>query len=514
MLEALNRVMLRKIEEEMAVLKFSIMADETSDICHHEQMVIVLRYHDKNTGKPIERLVALQKLEKTNAESIFNEINLLLKRMHLHWQNFLGVCFDGASAMAGQFTGVQARCKNENADILFVHRYAHCLNLVLVDSCISHRNNPLIFDFFGTIQVIYNFIEGSPQRHVVFEKIVKQTDTELKTLKSLSETRWACRTEAVSAVYEQLSEIVEAIEDIKETTTVSKVKVTASGILRDIKSFDFIISLEIMQPILEMIVVVSRILQRPGIDLCEAMSRIDNLADALYKFRTDDDIYDQIYTKAEDTCKKLNVEIPPPKRRKVSCRIDENPSTAATIQTKKDGIKYFTFYKVLDDLSVGLNERFSQETKLLISSTSRLIKLMSNNEVDFDVVSNTFHLSKSRLKAEVKILAENFPLKKPFSTIPDWLTWFGESDSRKVSFREYFKMLSSFSVIPVTSCTCERCFSKLQIVLSKLRNSMSQERLFHLMVPFVEQELASSIDFSEVVDEFKRMVPFDRRMPL
>jgi len=69
-----------------------------------------------------------------------------------------------------------------------------------------------------------------------------------------------------------------------------------------------------------------------------------------------------------------------------------------------------------------------------------------------------------------------------------------------------------FTIIPVTSCTCERVFSKLTIVKNKLRSTMSQERLESLLLLFTEQEMVSKIDLNAVIDEFNSMG--NRRMSL
>ena len=74
--------------------------------------------------------------------------------------------------MSGPLTGVQERCKEKNPSILFVHCYGHCLNLSLVSACTDDEENPKICDFFGIIQLIYNFIEDSSKRHSVFEEIM------------------------------------------------------------------------------------------------------------------------------------------------------------------------------------------------------------------------------------------------------------------------------------------------------------------------------------------------------
>lgn len=39
-----------------------------------------------------------------------------------------------------------------------------------------------------------------------------------------------------------------------------------------------------------------------------------------------------------------------------------------------------------------------------------------------------------------------------------------------------------FSVITVTSCSCERVFSKLTMVQNKLRSSMQQDQLNNIIV--------------------------------
>jgi len=169
------------------------MADETSG--HNEQMAIVLRFFDDKLNSPVEHLVAIRSLTSVDAQAIFNELKVVLS---INWKNVLSVCFDGAAAMSGSVSGVQMRCKELNSNIVYVHCYAHCLNLILVDACTLHKGNRLIFDFFVIVQFIYTFIEGNCSRHATFEKISNEIGSTFRTLKSLSTTRWACRAEAVA----------------------------------------------------------------------------------------------------------------------------------------------------------------------------------------------------------------------------------------------------------------------------------------------------------------------------
>jgi len=65
--------------------------------------------------------------------------------------------------------------------------------------------------------------------------------------------------------------------------------------------------------------------------------------------------------------------------------------------------------------------------------------------------------------------------------------------------------------MPVTSCSCERTFSKLNLVKTKLGSTMGQERLDGLLNMFIEQEQAYNVDYEEVIDIFKTLDPTSKR---
>ena len=59
-------------------------------------------------------------------------------------------------------------------------------------------------------------------------------------------------------------------------------------------------------------------------------------------------------------------------------------------------------------------------------------------------------------------------------------------------------LLSSGSTI----ASCERSFSKLKLILSYLRSSMSQERLCDLALLDIERDETKKTNFDEIIDEF------------
>ena len=180
------------------------------------------------------------------------------------------------------------------------------------------------------------------------------------------------------------------------------------------------------------------------------------------KMRNNDNEFNNIYEKIENTCSKLNIAISEIRKRKISVKVDNRPNTSSVIESKKEEIKFFSYYFVLDSLVHSLEDRFNQETKNLI--VSKIMKLKNYEETDIEIVSEYFNLNQESLKAEIRLLYQKAVEEKIFKfgvNIRIWLQWFSKNRHNESVYKYFFKLIKNFSVIPVTSCTCERCFLKL-----------------------------------------------------
>lgn len=507
-LQSIHNVMFRSIVSTIHKKQVSIIADDTTDLGHNEQMSIVIRYFDDDLFAPNECFIGLRRLLLVDAQSIFNELSHVMDNLSIEWTDIVAVCFDGASTMSGYLSGVQAKFKEKNSKILYVHCYAHCLNLLLVDACTSSKDNKIVFDFFGIIQLTYSFIEGSAVRHAVLEKISSETNISLKTLKSLSNTRWACRAEAVTAIKHNYLALIPALEEIINLSKLPEVCAKGRGLLFQIRSFNFIFGLEMMDPVLRLINKVSKILQSEDNDLLSAMNNINSLQSSFQEMRNEE-YFSTIFKKSTEISEALGIPFPLVKKRKVSSRIDNN-TTQVYEETKEQELRIKSFYPMLDLIINGINERFSQETMNIINAIDKLLKL-NITRTDIYFLSDHFQCNRNELETEVQLLKNNDTIK--INSLHDWLQWFKISN-HKLYFSNFFQVIQRFMVIPVTSCTCERSFSKLSVVKSKLRTTMRQDRLNTLMLLSVERELAVKIDTDEVINDFKNKVEFKRRMIL
>ena len=56
--------------------------------------------------------------------------------------------------------------------------------------------------------------------------------------------------------------------------------------------------------------------------------------------------------------------------------------------------------------------------------------------------------------------------------------------------------------IPVTVASTERRFSKLKIIKSYLRSTMSQERLSELAILSIENEILEELEYKNLISQF------------
>jgi len=153
---------------------------------------------------------------------------------------------------------------------------------------------------------------------------------------------------------------------------------------------------------------------------------------------------------------------------------------------KEDEMSVNVYYQTLDKLISGLNLRFYQETLTMIESMAHLLKLETNSDNIF-LLSSVFHLDAVNLETGIRLFKQSTDLSESNkANCEKWINWLTTPGaSREVIFCNIFKALKSFMVIPVTTCSCEKSFSKLSIVKTKLRSIMSQERLDNLLTMFI-----------------------------
>ena len=173
-LKIMAQHVLRSIAANLQESPFiSIMADETTDISNHEQVVIVIRWITKDLIVH-EEFIGLYEVACTDSATITAAIMDVLTRLNLSLSKVHGQCYDGASSMSGSRSGVAKRITDLEPRALFTHCYGHSLNLAASDSI---KQSELMQEALDTTREITKLVKCSPKREAIFKNIKKSIST-------------------------------------------------------------------------------------------------------------------------------------------------------------------------------------------------------------------------------------------------------------------------------------------------------------------------------------------------
>lgn len=181
----------------------------TPDLSHVDQLTFTIRY--VNDRVPVERFLKFIPIKEHKSEYLAETILNFLENHDIPIKDCRGQSYDNAANMSGKYTGLQARFKERCEFATFVPCAGHSLNLVGVHAagCVSEATK-----FFEMVQKVYNFFSGSTHRwNILTEHLGSK-----KVVKSLSQTRWSARADAVSAMHKSHEQIIEALIFIAKDT--------------------------------------------------------------------------------------------------------------------------------------------------------------------------------------------------------------------------------------------------------------------------------------------------------
>ena len=153
------------------------------------------------------------------------------------------------------------------------------------------------------------------------------------------------------------------------------------------------------------------------------------------------------------------------------------------------------FYEVLDVMISEFERRFNQESRQFLTLLGDLQKPKMAEDSVLSTVGAHFSLDPVALKNEWALMIND---KAIDATIPyKILRQFAEENRTNV----YIELTS---LLKNTSASYERSFSKLSLVKSKLRTTMTQGQLAGLLLPFIEQDLLQRVSHESILRYFAK----------
>ncbi|KAG8429796.1 hypothetical protein GDO86_019188 [Hymenochirus boettgeri] len=528
-------VQIRKmiLVQRNAAKYYSIILDCTPDISHKEQMTLMVRFvtatEDPESGSENvsikEHFLSFIEVDDTTGAGMTKVLLKYLETFQMDLQDMRGQGYDNGSNMKGKSKGVQAQVRGLNPRAFYVPCNSHSLNLVISDAATSCVE---AVGFFGIIQSLYVFFSASTQRWNVLKQHLATTH-QWFTLKPLSTTRWESRIDAVKAVRNQLGNIDDALTAVMEDptltgTTKSKTISDVRGLQKKICNFKFVCGLVVWYNILFEVNITSKRLQDMEADLSGAVEQIENTRLYLRNYRSDEKFEDVINT-AKKLAEELGIDGNFPleqcERVRHTTRQFDYESRDEPVTDPKQRFKVDFFFLVLDRVWESLNDRFEQlkEHSSMFGLLYTIPKVMDSSREDIrqqcDHLEKALsHDSQRDIDAE-ELCYELYALCRYLPTdckTPRAVLEYICKTKMSTIFPNVCVAIRILLTLPVTVASGERSFSKLKLIKTYLRSTMTQERLVGLATISIEHELAHSLDLDEAIQAFASQKA--RRAPL
>jgi hypothetical protein len=302
---------------------FGVIVDETTDISTTEQVSICLRYLTEDM-KPAEVFVGLYEVSSTTGENLCDVLLDVLKRLDLPLARLRSQCYDGASNMSGGFHGLQSRVKKLQPLAVYIHCYAHSLNLVLQEAA---RQVPIFRDSLDFLHRAAVLMGRSAKRKAILAN-------HSADIKAMCPTRWSVRAAAVKTGLENYESIMTALSEVAECSSCAAAGVEARSLYEQFDKSRMYFSLLIAESVFQPADHLSTLLQSSSMTASSGLKAVKTTYQIISSLRTQD-VFDNFIACTAQTSEKLQLQqLTKPRIRKPPKRLDSG--SAACEQTVEE----------------------------------------------------------------------------------------------------------------------------------------------------------------------------------
>ena len=273
------------------------------------------------------------------------------------------------------------------------------------------------------------------------------------------------------------------------------------------EAFPFTISLIMFDRILSCTKQLSDQLQSSSIDLSLAFDLVVATKSMLTEYRTTK-YWIKVYKYATDIAQLHSIDIQQTttkrKRREPTHLTDsvlvepmgfrDNLSTSEELKTQ-------LYFPVLDKFLTQLELHFDSKNVVVMNGIAACSpsSRMFLSYPDLKLFPENYNISTNNLQVEVALLSKVIGNKPNINTTVSFRNYLYSSQP---AYDSVFKLSQIALTIAVTCAECERSFSTLKRVKTRLRTRMLEERLADLAILSIEKEIVAFLDLDNIVDQF------------
>ncbi|XP_030298054.1 zinc finger BED domain-containing protein 5-like [Sparus aurata] len=195
-----------QLNDKVRDTRFALQMDEATDSNRDGLLITYVRFIDEDDLRE-ELLFCKKILGRATAEELFKIIDTYLKEANLKWEDCVGICTDGAQAMAGKRGGLQALIKRVSPNV----QWTHCM--IQREALASKQLSPELNDVMTDVIATVNYIKTRPVKSRIFSALCNEMGSDHTAVLFHSESRWLSRGKVLSRVFELRDEICIFLEE-------------------------------------------------------------------------------------------------------------------------------------------------------------------------------------------------------------------------------------------------------------------------------------------------------------
>ena len=445
---------------------WTLLADETS--IHGESLLgIYARLIHPDSFDPVEELIHCIPIEGTKALQLFNAIEIVITDRNLDISKLKCVSFDGAANMSSPINGVYGIMKTnwKLPSLIFQHCSAHRLQLVAKAVA---RESRAISDGLSTAQALYIFFNNSNKKLELLKGWAHGL-TEGKAIKlvEVAPTRWLSHGNAVKRLLKLYTAIAKTLEFIQDNINYDvDDRTRAMGLLHAMLSKRTTITFVYLDLVLSKLNSLSKLFQNKKVTLNTAiLATKDTISEFTELVSEQSRIANVTTLKVSEMMDSLNA---------VDLHIMD------PIARRTDLLDWQT--KLSAQLNEYTNALVAELSRRFGPDTEKVIGIVPFNHQDWPIMINQLQLQAFDTRAladEARHISKHISLSPQIDTSSPRKFWqsFLKDEYTREMFIEHSSVSALMLVLPLGSCSVERCFSYSSRICSDSRSALT---LYHV----------------------------------
>ena len=468
---------------------FSVCIDETTDVSVTKELIVYIRYICDGGVK--SSFLKVLELPNGTAGTITDSVCGLFRDLGFEVGRCCGLGSDGASVMLGSRSGVSKRLKDQVPFLVANHCIAHRLALAAGQSA---NEIPYLKRFKDILDQLYRFYEYSAVRTAGLKEIQDILNDPQMKLTQAKDVRWLSHDKAVHNLRRCFPSVITSLEREAEERNNAE----AVGLAKFVKTYNFVAALYMLSDVLPSLAGLSRAFQKHDIDFTVVRPLVIGTKAAI----------DALYETPGEHFSSLPAVLP---------TLEEFGVQQSTDRLAHD-FKQNVYCKYLATLSRHITDRFPdlslldgfsifnpkiipQELSLQPSHNTDKLQLLIDHYGPHSVIDS--EITKTEFQTFNSVVAANPDLKQ--LNMRDLMHHVVKTPEFSAMFPNLFKLAAIGLLLPVTTVDCERGFSTLSRVKTKLRNRLSNKTLNHLLMISIEGPHPTEFPYDVACDTWAQM---------